>query len=232
VRVELTKLFSVEAAHRNPQGGGGAARLHGHSFRIEVIVAGEIDPVPGWLIDYGEIKRCFHPIFEQLDHRYLNEISGLEDATLGDIAAWIESRLEPVLPHLQGVRVSVVGDNTFVPVELPAEPDHNLPARLRFSFEAAQQLPQLPEGHPCRRLHGHSYRIEAGADDLGRLLEPLREIYTTLDHRYLNDIPGLETATSERLCAWVWERLSQAVDNLRVVIVQETESARCTYYGD
>jgi 6-pyruvoyltetrahydropterin/6-carboxytetrahydropterin synthase len=93
MRVELVKEFLVEAAHRNANAGGPAARLHGHSFRIEIIVEGEVDPAIGWLIDYGVIKEAFRPLYEKLDHSYLNEIEGMNDAALEDVAAWIEERL-------------------------------------------------------------------------------------------------------------------------------------------
>ena len=231
MNVQLTKEFFVEAAHRTVCSQGPAARLHGHSFRIEVIAEGEIDPALGWLIDYGDIKRAVRPLLAQLDHHYLNEVEGMNDATLGDIAAWLEARLEPALPGLKGVRVSIVGDNAFAPVELAADRERALPARLAFSFEAAQRLPNLPEGHPCRNLHGHTYRIEVGAPDLGALLEPLAALYEALDHRCLNDLPDLDDATSERLCAWIWDRLSQKIAGIEAVIVQETATARCIYRG-
>ncbi len=231
MKVLLTKEFHAEAAHRNPRSAGPSARLHGHSFRIEVLAEGEIDPALGWLIDYGDIKRAVKPLLDQLDHHYLNEIEGLEDATMANIAAWLETKLAPQLPCLKGVRVSVAGDNAFSPVQLPADPERDLPPRLRFSFEAAQRLPNLPPEHPCRRLHGHSYRIEVGADDLDGLVEPLRLLYEALDHRCLNDLPDLDEATSERLCAWIWRRLVGAVADVRIVIVQETDTARCIYHG-
>ena len=258
MNVQLVKEFLIEAAHRNTAGAGRAGRLHGHSFQIEVIVEGEVDPRLGWLIDYGDIKEAFGPLHNQLDHRYLNEIEGMNSASLSDIAAWIQERLAPTItgdsyrlsdgclssvsgganqitgncPLLSlSVRVSTVGDNAFVPVELEADPDRDLPQRIGFTFEAAQRLPNLPDGHPCRNLHGHTYRVEVGAAGLARLERPLESIYETFDHRCLNDIPGLDDATSERLCAWIWDKLSNAIDDLEVVIVQETATARCIYHG-
>ena len=231
MNVQLVKEFLIEAAHWNTTATGPGGRLHGHSFRIEVIVEGEVDPRLGWLIDYGDIKEAFWPLRKQLDHRYLNEIEGMNSASLSDIAAWIQERLARKLPGLKGVRVSTVGDNAFIPVELEADPDRDLPQRIGFTFEAAQRLPNLPDGHPCRNLHGHTYRVEVGAADLARLERPLESIYETFDHRCLNDIPGLDDATSERLCAWIWDKLSNVIDDLEVVIVQETATARCIYHG-
>jgi len=237
MNVQLVKEFYAEAAHRNTAADGRASRLHGHSFRIEVIVEGEVDPSLGWLIDYGVIKEAFRPLHEQLDHHYLNEIEGMNTCSLGDIAAWIQERLAPKLPGLKGVRVSPVGDNAFIPVRLEADPDRGLPPRIGFTFEAAQRLPNLPDGHPCRNLHGHTYRIEVGSSSCSTARDPatleraLESIYDTLDHRCLNDIPDLNEATSERLCAWIWERMSKVISDLEIVIVQETATARCIYHG-
>ena len=231
MQVELVKEFYVETAHRNPHGAGRRAQLHGHSLKVEVVVQGEVDPAMGWLIDYADIKRAFEPLAGQLDHHDAGEVEGLDDTSLDGIAAWIRARLAPALPGLKDVRVSIAGDCAFAPRELPADPGRNLPPRWRFSFEAAQSLPHLADGHPCRRLHGHTYVVEVGAGDLERLREPLRGLYERLDHRYLNEIPALAAATSERLGAWIWEWLSRHVDDLAVVVVQETASARCIYHG-
>jgi 6-pyruvoyltetrahydropterin/6-carboxytetrahydropterin synthase len=107
VFVRLVKDFRFEAAHRLPRvpEGHKCARLHGHSFRIEVEVAGEVDAESGWLIDYAEIKDAFAPLHDELDHRYLNEIDGLENPTSEVLAAWIYDRLSPRLPQLSKVTV-------------------------------------------------------------------------------------------------------------------------------
>ncbi|HEO72571.1 MAG TPA: hypothetical protein ENN80_15040 [Candidatus Hydrogenedentes bacterium] len=223
--VELTKELFAEAAHSNEKG------LHGHSYRIEIAVEGKTDPALGWLIDYGDIKAAVAPLHAQLDHHFLNEVDDMMDTSLAGVRAWILERLAPKLECLKDVRVSIVGDCAFRPVECPPDKAAGLPARVRFTFEAAQSLPHLAEGHPCRRLHGHTYRIGVGAENLGTLIEPLRTLYEALDHRFLNEIPGLEAATSERLCEWIWQRLSANVAGMSVVVVQETGTARCIYHG-
>ena len=114
--------------------------------------------------------------------------------------------------------------------------------RKQFQFEAAHLLPGLPETHKCRRLHGHSFRAEiavAGECDprLGWLLdyadmaEAFRPILEELDHRYLNEIPGLENPTSENIAAWIWRKLKPRLAELTEVVVAETCSARCIYRG-
>ena len=98
--MDLFKAFTLEAAHRLPHvpDGHKCARLHGHSFRIEVHVEGEVDPHTGWVMDFADIKRAFQPLYDQLDHHYLNDIEGLENPTSEVLARWIWDRLKPQLP--------------------------------------------------------------------------------------------------------------------------------------
>jgi 6-pyruvoyl tetrahydropterin synthase/QueD family protein len=107
-RVSIARSFTFEAAHRLPNlpVGHKCERLHGHSFRVELVCEGEADPRSGWLIDFAEIKRVFAPFLEQLDHRYLNEIDGLENPTAENLARWIWTRVRPVLPPLSQVNVA------------------------------------------------------------------------------------------------------------------------------
>ncbi len=104
---ELTKEFGFEAAHRLPNvpAGHKCARLHGHSYRVEITVRGPVDPRSGWVMDFREMKAKFRPLQEELDHRYLNEIPGLENSTSENIARWIWERLKPNMPLLYSVTV-------------------------------------------------------------------------------------------------------------------------------
>lgn len=100
--MEIFKEFRLEAAHRLPHvpPGHKCARLHGHSFRVEVHVRGEVDPHLGWVQDFAEIKAAFAPLHEVLDHAYLNEVEGLENPTSENLARWLWERLLPSLPGL------------------------------------------------------------------------------------------------------------------------------------
>lgn len=105
--VEVTRSISFEAAHRLPNvpEGHKCARLHGHSFRAELAVRGPIGATSGWVLDFADVKAAFAPLFDQLDHRYLNEVPGLENPTSEVLAVWIWDRLQPTLPGLSRVTV-------------------------------------------------------------------------------------------------------------------------------
>ncbi len=105
--MDIFKIFQIEAAHRLPQvpPGHKCARLHGHSFRIEVHAQGELDSKLGWVMDFADIKSAFAPVFERLDHQYLNEIPGLENPTSERLAIWIWEALKPTLPVLSKIVV-------------------------------------------------------------------------------------------------------------------------------
>jgi 6-pyruvoyltetrahydropterin/6-carboxytetrahydropterin synthase len=105
MHVRLSKQFHFEAAHDLPTfpPDHKCRRLHGHSFRFDVIVEGEVDPAKGYLIDYGDIKAAAAPLVKRLDHYYLNEIEGLENPTSEVLARWIFDRLKPSLPQLSSI---------------------------------------------------------------------------------------------------------------------------------
>lgn len=111
-----------------------------------------------------------------------------------------------------------------------------------FTFEAAHFLPTFPEGHKCRRMHGHSFRIEVVVEgdvdsakgylvDYGDIKAAIAPIRAALDHRLLNDIDGLSNPTSEMIAAWIWSRLEESLPLLSEVIVHETCTSRCHYTG-
>ncbi|WP_109616949.1 6-carboxytetrahydropterin synthase QueD [Sediminitomix flava] len=112
-----------------------------------------------------------------------------------------------------------------------------------FTFEAAHHLPNMPEGHPCGRLHGHSWKaviylkdeikqpygwvMDFG--DIAKKFEPIRE---QLDHNYLNNIEGLENPTSEVIAKWVWDKLKPELEALSRVTIYETVDCAATYTGE
>ena len=112
-----------------------------------------------------------------------------------------------------------------------------------ITFEAAHLLPNLPEDHKCRRLHGHSFHIRIFVDgaieketgwvqDFADIKNAFNPIYKQLDHHYLNEIPGLENPTSEYLSIWIWDRLKPTLSNLSKLEVMETCTSGCIYRGE
>ena len=103
--MEIFKIFTFEAAHRLPHvpAGHKCGRLHGHSFRVEIHLDGELDAETGWVLDFAELKAVFQPLYDQLDHHYLNDIDGLDNPTSERLAVWIWDQLKPTLPLLSEV---------------------------------------------------------------------------------------------------------------------------------
>jgi 6-pyruvoyltetrahydropterin/6-carboxytetrahydropterin synthase len=111
-----------------------------------------------------------------------------------------------------------------------------------FTFEAAHRLPNVPTDHKCSRLHGHSYRVEIRVTgevgersgwvmDFQDVKDAFAPLHGQLDHRYLNEVEGLENPTSEVLARWIWERLTDALP-LSQVLVRETCTSGCVYRGE
>ena len=107
MKVEISQSFRFEAAHSLPNVpvGHRCLRLHGHSYKVDVVVTGPVDEHTGWVVDFFDIEAAFQPLLLTLDHHLLNEIPGLENPTAENIAIWIWTRLGPALPGLVSVTV-------------------------------------------------------------------------------------------------------------------------------
>ena len=111
-----------------------------------------------------------------------------------------------------------------------------------ITFEAAHLLPNLPDDHKCKRLHGHSFLVRITVDgpidketgwvqDFADIKKVFKPIYDQLDHSYLNDVQGLENPTSENLAKWIWDKLKKELTYLTSIEVKETCSSGCIYRG-
>jgi 6-pyruvoyltetrahydropterin/6-carboxytetrahydropterin synthase len=111
-----------------------------------------------------------------------------------------------------------------------------------FRFEAAHYLPNVPEGHKCRRVHGHSFRGEVAVRgpldpklgwvlDFADLKNAVEPVVNRLDHYLLNEVEGLENPTAELLAVWIWRRLEPSLPALHRVTIEETCTSRCHFFG-
>lgn len=100
--MQVFKEFSFDAAHFLPNvpDTHKCKRVHGHTYRIRLYVEGPLDPLLGWVMDFADLKVVWNKIKDQLDHRLLNDLEGLENPTAENIAKWVWEKLKPELPLL------------------------------------------------------------------------------------------------------------------------------------
>lgn len=110
--MKIMQAFRFEAAHSLPRvpAGHRCHRMHGHSYRVEVILEGTVDEATGFVVDFFDIEAAFAPLLQRLDHHCLNEVEGLENPTAENIAAWIWRKIKPTLANLTAVRVFETAD--------------------------------------------------------------------------------------------------------------------------
>ena len=224
------RIDVLPAGHR-------ARRLHGHSFLARVRAA-----LPdGWAAfpggEVAALRERLEAVLAPLDYRLLNEVIAVP--TDENLARWIRACLtEPgrEVPGLGQIGVQSTRDSG---VDLDA--DGHAHVWRRYVFEAAHQLTGVPADHKCARMHGHGFEVilhadqDLGARDLGVDYDHLdacwAPLHAQLHHACLNDIPGLQNPTSERIAAWLWERLAPVLPELSWVTVYETASCGAHYDG-
>jgi 6-pyruvoyltetrahydropterin/6-carboxytetrahydropterin synthase len=105
--MEIYKEFSFDSAHYLPHvpDGHKCKNMHGHTYRLRVFIKGELDPRLGWIMDFKELKDALAPVMEQLDHKLINEIKGLENPTAENITVWIWNTIKPLLPLLSKIEL-------------------------------------------------------------------------------------------------------------------------------
>ncbi len=230
-RVYTSAAASFEAARHIPglPEGHRAGRLHGHGFQVRVraLLPPDWAPFPG--AESDALSERLRAVVAPLDYALLNE--HLPVPTDAELARWLWERLE--LPGLERISLrSAPGQGVTLDATC------RVGCWRRFRFEAAHQLPNVPAGHPCGRMHGHGFEVilHAGAGtepelDGERLESAWAPLQAEVHHACLNTLPGLENPTSERLAAWIWQRLHRTLPALSWVTVYETASAGCHYQG-
>lgn len=214
----LLAAAGFEAARRIP---GAAdprlARPHGHSFRA--LARADLTHT-----DAATLEAALAGAVAPLDYAQINDTLAEPD-DLGIARYLADSISSPVSLALQSSAThGALVDNDDVYVCLSA------------AFDAAHQLPQVPAGHKCGRLHGHRFMVRLTADarqcDHVRLQAAWQPCFELLDHHYLNQIPGLENPTSEMLALWLYHRIKPSLAALARVEVRETHSAGSQYDGE
>lgn len=215
----------LPAGHRSRQ-------LHGHSFlaKIRCVLPQEWASFPG-----GEVERLRNELegtIARLDYRLLNEEVG--QPTDENLARWVRQQIG--VPGLQQVGIQ---STLYEGVDLDANADAHV--WRRYIFQSAHQLPNVPPGHKCGRMHGHGFEVilhakqALGSGDLSIDYDHLdalwAPIHAELDHACLNDITGLQNPTSEVISSWIWERLKPQLPQLSWVTVYETASCGANFDG-
>lgn len=229
-----TAALNFESARRVtllPEGHR-SRRLHGHSFLAKVRCELPTDWASFLGGEVEELQEALSKAIAPLDYNELN--STLEQPTDENLARWIRARLG--VPGIENVGVQSTQHEG-------ADLDQAEHAHIwrRYIFESAHQLPNVPEGHKCGRMHGHGFEVILHADqDLGSRpigidydhLDALwAPIFAEFDHACLNDIPGLQNPTSEVISAWIWARLKPQLPELSWVTVYETASCGAHFDG-
>ena len=219
------KVDALPAGHR-------ARRLHGHSFlaRVRLLPAVGWEEFPGAAVD--QLRSKLIQTVAPLDYAYLNEI--LETPTDENIARWIRSQL-----GYSGIQQVGIQSTHHSGVDLDAQDRAHVWRRYRF--EAAHQLPNVPAGHKCGRMHGHGFEVIIHAHsplegrDLGIDFDQIDAYWAPLHQELhlacLNDIHGLSNPTSEMIAGWIWNRLKPCMTDLSWVTVYETASCGAHFDG-
>lgn len=208
-------------------------RLHGHSFqaRVRAELPEGWNSFPGGEVDAlsARLTQCV----SAFDYDFLND--HLAVPTDENLARWVSQCLD-----MSGVEMVGIQSTRHEGADLDMHGHAHIWRRYRF--ESAHQLPNVPAGHQCGRMHGHGFEVilhanqNLGDEDMGVDYDHLDKcwapLHAELDHACLNDIPGLENPTSEMLAAWIWARLKPELPQLSWATVYETATAGCHYDGD
>lgn len=105
--MQIYKEFSFDSAHFLPNvpDGHKCKEMHGHTYRLRVFIRGDLDPRLGWIMDFKELKDALLPVIDQLDHKLINNIKGLQNPTAENITVWIWEQIRPSLPLLSRIEL-------------------------------------------------------------------------------------------------------------------------------
>lgn len=192
--IEITKEFTFEAAHQLPSVGPAhkCSRTHGHLFRVEVTVSGEVDPVMGWVMDFADLARAAREVVSGLDHRFLNDLPGLANPTSENLARYLFERLSQRVPGVVAITVHESPSSRCTYRPGPASAPTAVQLGVSGMAFSAAHLLVAPDGSR-EPLHGHDYRMAvaawiapgAPADADETLRECAMDAIADLEHRVL-----------------------------------------------
>ncbi len=108
IKMIVFKQFTFDSAHFLPHvpDGHKCKEIHGHTYRLTVFLEGEPDPQLGWVMDFAEISKVIDPIVKEIDHKFLNNIEGLENPTCELMAVWLWKKIKPQVPLLKKIELN------------------------------------------------------------------------------------------------------------------------------
>ncbi|WP_435382719.1 6-carboxytetrahydropterin synthase [Crenobacter oryzisoli] len=209
MRITHLATCGFEAARRLSQADGPASRPHGHSFFVTA---------ESTELGLATLRQRLNDVCAPLDYRDLNSLLPEPD----DLAL-----VTGIADRLRAPARLTLRSAPSRGIEL--DTDGSAQRWLSTGFEAAHQLPHVPHGHQCGRLHGHGFGVRLVADALAcsdaELAAAWQPLFNQLQHRYLNELPGLANPTSEVLSDWLWQRLGDTLPAISAVEVFETATA-------
>ncbi len=104
----IFKKFTFDSAHFLPHVADDhkCKNVHGHTYYLTVSVERELDEKLGWVMDFADLKKVLDPIVKRIDHKMLNEITGLENPTCEIFAIWIWNEIIDDLPGLKRIELN------------------------------------------------------------------------------------------------------------------------------
>ena len=207
-------------------------RLHGHSFMatVRADLPAEWVNFPG--AEVAQLRKALQTATGSLDYRCLNDF--LDVPTDENLARWLKHKLD--VPNVQSIAVQSTRNEGINLLS-----DGEVHIWRRYVVESAHQLPNVPAGHKCGRMHGHSFAIilharqHLGNADMGIDYDALDRHWAPIEQRIhfacLNDIRGLENPTSEMISSWIWQQIKPELPALSWVSVYETASCGAHFDG-
>lgn len=209
--------------------------LHGHSFWASILINSDtIATLNG--LEHLNLKKKLVEITNQLDYSHLNET--LDIPTDENLAKWIRINSQNSLSDIS----TVIGLQSTKDQGIHLEKNDDVHVWKRFQFEAAHKLPNVPKGHKCGRMHGHSFQVivhantQLSSNNLSIVYEKLDALWAPIDellnYNCLNLIKGLHNPTSEMLAQWIWEKIVNQLPSLSCISVYETASCGAHFDGN